>query len=224
MFYLRYLRNELIRRRTRTVVTLLGLGLGVALVITIASLSNGLDRAQKQTLDPLAGIGTDLTVTLSPQQQSQAGFGFGGQGGGNRDLITANQSVITDLSKLGKPGQHFVHDFFLPGSQLTFQQSAAAQVASLANVAQVTSGLTLLAEHQEGSSEDRGEAEDRRPDVPDPAEHPRPTAAQFRAIQACFAKLGGTTRGGNGAGGAGAARPRGAWRRRRRPQRIAVSS
>ena len=64
MFYLRYLRNELLRRRTRTVVTLLGLGLGVALVITIASLSNGLDRAQKQTLDPLAGIGTDLTVTL----------------------------------------------------------------------------------------------------------------------------------------------------------------
>src|SRR6185295_6442531 len=36
------------------------------------------------------------------------------------------------------------------GSQLTFQQSSAAQVASLENVAQVTSGLTLLAEHQEG--------------------------------------------------------------------------
>ena len=208
MFYLRYLRNELIRRRTRTVVTLLGLGLGVALVITIASLSNGLDRAQKQTLDPLAGIGTDLTVTLSPQQQSQAGFGFGGQGGGNRDLITANQSVITDLSKLGKPGQHFVHDFFLPGSQLTFQQSAAAQVASLANVAQATSGLTLLAEHQEGivpkivaKLKTGGQTFQIQRNIP------RPTAAQFRAIQACFAKLGGTARGGNGAGGAGAAPP-----------------
>jgi putative ABC transport system permease protein len=207
VFYLRYLRNELIRRRTRTVVTLLGLGLGVALVITIASLSNGLDRAQKQTLDPLAGIGTDLTVTLSPQQQSQAGFGFGGQGGGNRDLITANQSVITDLSKLGKPGQHFVHDFFLPGSQLTFQQSAAAQVASLANVAQATSGLTLLAEHQEGivpkivaKLKTGGQTFQIQRNIP------RPTAAQFRAIQACFAKLGGTTRG-NGAGGAGPGPP-----------------
>ena len=50
MFYLRYLRNELVRRRTRTILTLLGLGLGVALVVAITSLSNGLDRAQSKTL------------------------------------------------------------------------------------------------------------------------------------------------------------------------------
>ena len=58
-----------------------GLGLGVALVVAIASLSKGLDRAQQKTLDPLAGIGTDLTVTLQPQQQQP---GFGGFGGGGR--------------------------------------------------------------------------------------------------------------------------------------------
>ena len=81
MFYLRYLRNELVRRRARTIVTLVGLGLGVALVVAIASLSKGLDRAQHKTLDPLAGIGTDLTVTLQPQQQQDQGFG-GGFGGG----------------------------------------------------------------------------------------------------------------------------------------------
>ena len=125
MFYVRYLRNELVRRRTRTVVTLVGLGLGVALVVAIASLSKGLDRAQRKTLDPLAGIGTDLTVTLQPQQQRRSGFGGtfdpGGGGGGNRDLIRSNLSVLTDLSKLGKPGTHFVHDFFLPGTQLTFE-------------------------------------------------------------------------------------------------------
>src|SRR6185437_4685994 len=130
MFYLRYLRNELVRRRARTIVTLVGLGLGVALVVAIASLSKGLDRAQKRTLDPLSGIGTDLTVTLQPQQQQDQTFGGGfgpggGGGGGNRDLIQSNLSVLTDLSKLGKPGTHFVHDFFLPGTQLTFQQSAA---------------------------------------------------------------------------------------------------
>ena len=151
MFYVRYLRNELVRRRARTIVTLLGLGLGVALVIVISSLSNGLDKAQKKTLNPLAGIGTDLTVTLAPQQDTGGGFGGpGGGGGGNRDLIQANLSVVTDLSKLGKPGTHFVHDFFLPGTQLTFQQTAAKQIASIAGVAQVTQGLTLLAEHQEG--------------------------------------------------------------------------
>ena len=83
MFYLRYLRNELVRRRTRTILTLLGLGLGVALVVAITSLSNGLDRAQKKTLNPLAGIGTDLTVTLQPQQDQNSGFGGPGGGGGN---------------------------------------------------------------------------------------------------------------------------------------------
>src|SRR5690242_21772270 len=114
MFYLRYLRNELVRRRARTIVTLVGLGLGVALVVAIASLSKGLDRAQHKTLDPLAGIGTDLTVTLQPQQQEDqglggGGFGPGGGGGGNRDLIRSNLSVLTDLSQHGKPGTPFVH-------------------------------------------------------------------------------------------------------------------
>ncbi len=200
MFFLRYLRNELVRRRARTVVTLVGLGVGVALVIALASLSKGLDRAQKQTLDPLGGIGTDLTVTLSPQQD-QAGVGFGG-GGGNRDLIQANQAVLTDLSKLGKPGDHFVHDFFLPGSQLTFQQSSASQVSSLANVAQVTVGLTLLAEHQEGVvpkivAKLKTGGQTFRFD----RNIPRPTTAQFQAMQKCLAKLGVGQGGGGGAGG-----------------------
>jgi ABC-type antimicrobial peptide transport system permease subunit len=207
VFYLRYLRNELLRRRGRTILTLLGLGLGVALVIAIASLSAGLDRAQKKTLDPLGGIGTDLTVTLAPQQ-NQGGFRGGGFGGGGSDLIAANQSVITDLSKLGKPGTHFVHDFFLPGSQLTFQQTAAKQVAALADVAQVTSGLTLLATHQEGvvpkivaKLKTGGQTFRIQRDIP------RPTAAQFQAMQACIDKLrakNGSGSGGGGAGGGGA--------------------
>jgi ABC-type antimicrobial peptide transport system permease subunit len=226
VFYLRYLRNELVRRRGRTIVTLLGLGLGVALVIAIASLSAGLDRAQKKTLDPLGGIGTDLTVTLSPQQ-NQAGFsgGFGGgQGGGSADLVAANQSVITDLSKLGKPGTHFVHDFFLPGSQLTFQQTAAKQVAALANVAQVTSGLTLLATHQEGvvpkivaKLKTGGQTFQIQRNIP------RPTTARFQKMQACIDKLraktgtgsspsGSSPRGNGGSGfGGGRAIDRGAF-------------
>jgi ABC-type lipoprotein release transport system permease subunit len=170
-------------------------------VIVIASLSRGLDHAQKKTLDPLAGIGTDLTVTLSPQQQS---VGFGGPGGGpgggqNRDLIQANQSVLTDLSKLGKPGQHFVHDFFLPGSQLTFQQSAASQIASIPGVAQVTTGLTLLAEHQEGVvPKIVATLKTQRKTFQIQRNIPRPTAAQFQAMQACFAKQAGSNNNNNG--------------------------
>src|SRR6266511_5322577 len=98
MFYVRYLRSELLRRRARTILTLAGLAVGVALVIAISGVSRGLDRAQKTALDPLSTIGTDLTVTLSPQQDS---VGFG-PGGAARDLLQANQSAVTDLSKLGK--------------------------------------------------------------------------------------------------------------------------
>jgi ABC-type antimicrobial peptide transport system permease subunit len=199
VFYVRYLRNELVRRRARTLVTLVGLGVGVALVIALASLAKGLDRAQQRTLDPLGDVGTDLTVTLSPEQ-NQAGFGFAG-GGGNRDLVAANQSVVTDLSKLGKPGTHFVHDFFLPGSQLTFEQSAASQVSALSGVAQITSGLTLLAAHQEGvvpkivaKIKTGGQSFDLTRNIP------RPTASQFQAMQKCFDKLRGSQSGGTGNG------------------------
>jgi putative ABC transport system permease protein len=200
VFYVRYLRNELVRRRTRTIVTLIGLGLGVALVIAISSLSNGLDRAQKKTLNPLAGIGTDLTVTLQPQQNQGGGFGGPGGGGRNRDLVQANQSVITDLSKLGKPGTHFVHDFFLPGTQLTFQQTAAKQIAAIAGVAQVTQGLTLLAQHQEGIvPKIVATLKTQAKTITQVQNIPQPTAAEFAAMQACFAKLGG----GNATPGAG---------------------
>ena len=204
MFYATYVRNELLRRRGRTIVTLLGLGIGVALVIAIASLSDGLDRAQHKTLDPLAGIGTDITVTLTPQQDQSTGFGGPGGGGrgGNRDLVQANQSVITDLSQLGKPGAHFVHDFFLPGSQLTFKQSATSQITKIDGVAQVADGLTLLAQHQEGvvpkivaKLKTGGQTFDIRRNLP------RPTAAQFQKMQACIDKLR-AQNGGSGSGGA----------------------
>jgi ABC-type antimicrobial peptide transport system permease subunit len=210
MFYLRYLRNELVRRRARTIVTLVGLGLGVALVVAIASLSKGLDRAQHKTLDPLAGIGTDLTVTLQPQQQDQGfggGFGGGGAGGGgrggNRDLIQSNLSVLTDLSKLGKPGTHFVHDFFLPGTQLTFQQRAAAQIASLAGVQKTTTGLTLLAEHQEGVvPKIVATLKTQAKTFQIQRNLPRPSAQDFAKMQACLQKLG-VTLGGQGSQGGG---------------------
>jgi len=205
VFYATYVKNELLRRRGRTIVTLLGLGVGVALVIAIASLSDGLDRAQHKTLDPLGGIGTDITVTLTPQQDQSTGFAGpgGGGGGGNRDLVRANQSVITDLSQLGKPGAHFVHDFFLPGSQLTFRQSAVTQLDSIDGVAQTAAGLTLLAQHQEGvvpkivaKLKTGGQTFDIRRNLP------RPTAAEFQKMQACIDKLRGSS-GSTNQGGAG---------------------
>jgi putative ABC transport system permease protein len=149
MFYVRYVRSELLRRRVRTALTVLGLAVGVALVIAISGISRGLDHAQKSALNPLSTIGTDLTVTRAPQQN--AGFGGPGSGGGFGDLVQSNSSVLTDLSKLGKPGTQFVHDFFLPGTQLTFPTGQGESVKSLAGVAASAQGLLLIAEHQSGT-------------------------------------------------------------------------
>jgi ABC-type antimicrobial peptide transport system permease subunit len=188
VFYVRYLRAELIRRRGRTLLTLLGLAVGVGLVIAISSLSKGLDEAQSATLDPLAGIGTDLTVTRAAQEDAGGGpFG----GGGARDVVEANQAVITDLSKLGKAGTRFVHDFFLPGTQLTFTEAQAKEIAGLEGVEAVSSGLTLQAVHQEGKVPKivaQIETGGDRIDV-DRAITP-PTAAEQQQIRECLAKLG----------------------------------
>ncbi len=186
MFYLRYLRAELLRRKGRTILTLAGLALGVGLVIAISSLSNGLDRAQAATLDPLAGIGTDLTVTRSAEQDA----GFPGAG---RDLVEANRSVLTDLSKLGKPGERFVHDFFLPGTQLTFPQSQARELAGLDDVAAVSSGLMLQAVHQEGKVPKivaKMQTGGDRIDIQRRIEPP--SQAELAKIEACIEKQGGT--------------------------------
>jgi ABC-type antimicrobial peptide transport system permease subunit len=216
MFFARYARSELTRRRGRTSVTVSGLALGVALVIVIASLTRGLDQAQDRALDPLATIGTDLTVTLAPEADS-GGFGGPGGGGGGREVVQANSSVITDLSKLGKPGEKFTHTFFLPGTQLTFSRAQAGQVAKVDGVAATAAGLILTAVHQSGTvpkivAQIKAGGQQVRVD----REIPRPTDAEFQQMQACLkakgieiGPVGGTRQGGGAPNGLGGPSQRG---------------
>jgi hypothetical protein len=88
VLYLAYLRRELLRRRARTI---LGLARGVALVIEISSLSRGLDDAQETALDPLTSIGTDLTVTRTPDESAGQVFFEG------RDLGTLRDHELAGL-------------------------------------------------------------------------------------------------------------------------------
>ena len=74
MLYLRYIAAELRRRRGRTILTALGLGVGVGLVVTVTALSAGLDDAQSKVLEPLTGVGTEMTVDRPVQ------IGDGGPG------------------------------------------------------------------------------------------------------------------------------------------------
>jgi ABC-type antimicrobial peptide transport system permease subunit len=190
VFYLRYLRSELLRRRGRTILTVLGLALGVALVIVISALTRGLDRAQETALDPLASIGTDLTVTRGVEEDGGFGGPFGGRGGAG-ELMAANRSVLTDLSKLGKPGERFVHDFFLPGTQLTFSEDDTERIAALDGVADVSQGLTLLAQHQEGIVPKIVAEIETGGDVIDVDRRlARPTAKELAQIQTCLQKAG----------------------------------
>jgi ABC-type antimicrobial peptide transport system permease subunit len=193
VFSLTYIRRELTRRRGRTILTALGLGVGVGLVIAITALASGLNRAQAQVLNPLAGIGTDLmvtrTVNLSAAGQPQPN----GRGTSLADVQalqaeaqSASQNALLDLSKLGKPGDHFVHDFFLPATQLTFPADEAQQIRNLPHVAQVANGLTLVANHQEGTvPEIVAEFHTQQQTI----DISPPTPAEQVAINACVQKL-----------------------------------
>jgi ABC-type lipoprotein release transport system permease subunit len=87
----------------------------------------------------------------------------GGPGGGQANavaslndadtaaLLSENSSVVTDLAKLGKPGTRFTRDFFLPGTLLTFPDSAVAQITAVDGVASAVGGLTVLGQHQTGT-------------------------------------------------------------------------
>jgi ABC-type antimicrobial peptide transport system permease subunit len=63
VFYLTYILAELRRRSGRTILTALGLAIGVGLVVTVNALSRGRDDAQARVLEPLTGVGTDMSVS-----------------------------------------------------------------------------------------------------------------------------------------------------------------
>jgi hypothetical protein len=81
--------------------------------------------------------------------------GFGGGTGASSSqaaaLANANTSVITDLAKLGKPGTQFTHDFFVPGTLVTFPSVAVSDVAKIPDVTSAVGALSLDALHESGT-------------------------------------------------------------------------
>ena len=153
MFYLSYVFAELRRRRGRTLLTALGLGVGVGLVVTVSALSSGLDRAQDKVLEPLTGVGTDMSVTR-PLKSGGGGPGFGSQGlsRSERDRVRKeNGPRRFGLRSLGKPGQHFENDDFATATQLSFPEGEAAKLAGLPGAKDAAAGLTVTAIHVSGT-------------------------------------------------------------------------
>jgi putative ABC transport system permease protein len=219
-FSLSYVVAELSRRRSRAILTALGLAAGVGMFIALVGVSQGLTRAQDKVLSPLSSVGSDILVTRvagstdssanrnTNGQQPSGGFFGGGSafGGINQQDLNAlakdNASLVTDLSKLGKPGTHFTRDFFLPATLLTFPEQAVHRIAGLKGVTSAVGGLTLLATHQTGTVpkivatlKAGGQSFTR-------SFRPPPLSASERAkIRDCFAKLGVTGGGGSNNGG-----------------------
>lgn len=109
---------------------------------------------------------TTPTASPSPSattQERQGGGFFGGPGdgggpfggGGTRNaaalneqdtaaLLNENSNVVTDLSKLGKPGAKFTHDFFLSATLLSFPEQAVREIAALPGVTKAAAGSRSL--------------------------------------------------------------------------------
>jgi ABC-type antimicrobial peptide transport system permease subunit len=131
-------------------------------------------------------------------------FGGGGGGGGGGGLpggidqqdalalANENRSVTTDLAKLGKPGDHFVHDFFVPGTQISFPQEAVAQAGKVAGVTSAVGGLSLQATHQTGTvPQIVAELQTGGDQVQQTVAPAPPTDAERQQVRACVAAQGG---------------------------------
>jgi putative ABC transport system permease protein len=159
VFYIRYLSAELRRRPGRTVLTALGLAVGVGLVVIVGALSRGLDDAQDEVLEPLTGVGTDLSVTRPLAVTGDGGSAAGPQGAfgqlseRERSQLQRENSrngLDFDLTELGTPGERFSTDRVV-GTNLSFPASEVANVRGLDGVKDAAAGLTLTAVNIEGT-------------------------------------------------------------------------
>jgi ABC-type antimicrobial peptide transport system permease subunit len=158
MFFLAYMLAELRRRSGRTVLTALGLALGVGLVVTVNALSTGLDRAQAEVLEPLKGVGTDMTVSRPIDFSPPASGGFPTLSDEERQQLRAeNGGGRFGLRNLGKAGEKFSRDDFVSTAQLSFPASEVARIRGIDGVGAAAGGLTLNSIHIEGTvPEERG--------------------------------------------------------------------
>jgi putative ABC transport system permease protein len=129
-----YLGRELRRRMRQAIVIALGLALGIGLVITVEAASSGVNNSQTTVLHSLYGVGTDLTVTMSPSsgQARSTAVSF-------RQQVQALKQGGASLS-----GQT-VHISNLINEQYgTMTTTNLAKVAGQAHVTGAVGGLSLV--------------------------------------------------------------------------------
>ena len=132
--------------------------------------SVGTDIIVTRTIAPTTTKTSTTTTTTPSARTGGGGFAGGGGGGGGggffasgipgastatssqaATLLNNNSSIITDLAKLGKPGTKFTHDFFVPGTLITFPSIAVSDVAKISGVTSAVGALSLQALHESGT-------------------------------------------------------------------------
>jgi putative ABC transport system permease protein len=133
-------------------LTALGLAVGVGLVIVVNALSSGLDAAQATVLQPLTGVGTDMTVTRPLKLSATGGNPFASLSPAERaQLRSENGGSRLGFRSLAKPGKHFSVDRFRISTQLTFPASKVTRISGLSSVQGAAGALTLTDTHISGT-------------------------------------------------------------------------
>ncbi|MFD4876453.1 ABC transporter permease [Streptomyces sp. NPDC058420] len=130
-----YLKRELGRRKKAALVIAMGLALGIALVITVNSVSAGMNQAQDKVLKSLYGLGTDMTVTKA-QSAPKAGSS---QGPSFKFGATSSSSSSQSSDRVNTQG----------GQALA--SSLVTKVAGQKGVASAVGALTLNVTKVDGS-------------------------------------------------------------------------
>ena len=126
-------------------------------IIVTRTVAPTLSTATTTTTTPTGGFGGGGGFTGGGGFSGGGGGGFFGRGGAGLNatdaaaLAAANSSVITDLAKLGPAGTKFTHDFFVPGTLITFPAQAVADVAKVKGVTGAVGALSLDALHESGT-------------------------------------------------------------------------
>jgi ABC-type antimicrobial peptide transport system permease subunit len=157
MFYLQYLLAEIRRRPGRTALTALGLAVGVGLVVIVGALSAGLDEAQDEVLEPLTGVGTDLSVSRPISVPSGGPAGASGDPFSQlppreqRQLDRENKGhdAAFDYTELGEPGDKFSEESLLT-TDLSLPAADVAEIRELDGAEDASGSLTLRALLVEG--------------------------------------------------------------------------
>lgn len=149
VFSVTYMLAELRRRSGRTLLTAAGLAVGVGLVVTVSALSKGLDEAQAKVLEPLTGVGTDMSVTRPIRFDASGPEGLSeSEREALREEVGGGRVRLRDL---GEPGEEFARDDFLPNGQLSFPAATVGEIAEQQGVEDAAGSLTLNAIHIEGT-------------------------------------------------------------------------